>query len=162
MSCDKAKKKKEFTSGVISNLQTRVASFLTGDRVPLRLCPTILEEKRPCVREGIINGAKPVFSCGKTSPVLSVFPDIRGLEIGCLRERRGMRSLRPRLRVREDGKEWRPHFLIGLGRTMQEGEQTDDCHLSSQISMVPSSLLPPAHGESYPFLPALFHQPHSS
>lgn len=45
-----------------------------------------------------------------------------------------MGSLSPRLSMREDGKEWRSRFLVRLGRTMQEGEQTDGCNLSSQIS----------------------------
>lgn len=52
-------------------------------------------------------------------------------------------------------------WWVGGGQSGRENK-THDCHLSSQISLMPSSLLPPSHGESAPFIPPLLHQPQPS
>lgn len=99
-----------------------------------------------------------VFFGGRTTPVLPLSCDIWALEIGCLRERRKIGSLRPRLEDEGGWKRVEATISGGFGEDSAEGKQTDGCHPSSQISL-PSSLLPSSHGDSCPFPPYLFHQP---
>lgn len=145
---------------MISKLQTRVASFLTGEGLLLCLRPTIFEEKRPCLGEVIINGAKPVLFLWQNQP--SDFPLIsRHWKWAAWGKGEGWSCRGPDWgwgRMEKSG----GHILVGLGRTVWEGEQADDCHFSSQSSLMPSSLLPPSHRDSYPSSPPLFHQPQPS
>lgn len=149
-------------SGVISKLLTRVGSVLTGEGVSLCLHPTILKKRRSCFGEGIINRAKPEFSLWQNQLSAFPFPWYPGIGNRLLEGKGDWALWWPDWGWGRMEQRVRPCFLLGLGRTVQEGEQTDGCCLSLQISLMPSSLFHPPHGDSSPFLPPPNHSHYES